>query len=190
MLISASIGHQGTNPASPTQLLRYSVCNIIKQVKLQSINVKIKIIKHLRWPLKACLNKRNSRTVFRHSSKDQSLTPQTQNPLMISCTANVQSKWARILKTKARLHFTELEDEEAAEVKNSMLPNRGGFKCRLTVGVGCLPHTSDGEKCIFAVDISKVSPSLLKQEQVAAAELPLSQLLTLWQQSPSPHDCL
>lgn len=90
----------------------------------------------------------------------------------------------------ADLHFTELEEQEAAEVKNSVLPHRGGFKCRLTVGVGCLPPTSDVEKCIFGVHISKVSPSLLKREQVAAAELPLSQLLTLWQQSPSPHDCL
>lgn len=46
--------------------------------------------------------------VFRHSSKDQSLTPQTQSPLLISCTANVQSKWARILKTKVRLISTSL----------------------------------------------------------------------------------
>lgn len=74
--------------------------------------------------------------MFRHSSKDQSLMLQTQSLLLISCTANVQSKWARILKTKVQLHSTG--EEEAAEVKISMLPNSGVFKCRLTVGVGCL----------------------------------------------------
>lgn len=72
------------------------------------------------------------------------------NLLLISCTANAQSKWARILQTKVWLHFT-VEEEAAAEVKDSVLPNRGVFKCKLTVEVGCLPHTSDVEKCIFAV---------------------------------------